>query len=378
MKKILYVTTTIKKEGPGNVLGNLLENIDRTKYDPTIITIQGTGDWTNRYRELEIPVINLGMRTPVDFLSTLPVYRRIRKLKPDLVHTQLLTADIFGRLAAWLARTPFVTTVHNMDDWKRSKKPIPFAASFVDGVGLKNTKGVIAVSEAVKQDTMERQGVKADKITVIRNAIDLDKFGEPLDSTKQLMLKKSLNIPRDAVVVGTTARIMYQKAPEVWLETVRKILLKYPDTHFIWAGTGPLEKQIRALAIKNNLINNVHFVGQRDDVPELLKIFDIYTLVSRWEGLPLALVEAMCAGNACIASNVSGNPEVIKTGQTGLLVPSEDVTAFCEALEKLITDTTLRKQLGQAAQQDVQQKFGLARMVREYQDFYQKIFSELA
>ncbi len=377
MTKILYITTTIKDEGPGNLLGSLLENIDRTKYQPQVLTIQGTGKWEKRFKELNIPVTNLGLRTPADFLSLPFLYYHIRKIKPDFIHTQLLTADLFGRLAARLARVPYVTTIHNMDDWKRSAKPLSLAAKTMDAYQLKKALEVIAVSQAVKQDTIERQDVDGNKIKVIKNAIDIERFQQKLSDMQKCKLKNNLGIPEQALVVGTSARLSIQKAPEVWLATAKNIIKKHPEVHFVWAGTGPLYNKIQELIKINCLEKQVHLLGWRKDLPDLMQIFDIYTLVSRWEGLPLALLEAMSAGRSCIASNVSGNPEVIKNNETGLLVPADDIAAFVNAVELLLNDQQLRDKLGKKAISFVKDNFQLNRMISEYDSAYQGVIKNL-
>ncbi len=377
MKKILYITTTIKDEGPGNLLGTLLGGLDRTRYTPYVLTIQGGGKWEKEFKKLGIPMINLGLKTPLDFLSLPFLLYHIGRIKPDLVHTQLITADFFGRLAASILRKKYVTTIHNMDDWKRSVKPVSIAAKHFDAWQLKKARGIVAVSAAVKKDTVLRQKINPDTITVIKNSINLARFNNKISQDKKGELRNDLEIPANAVVVGASARLSKQKAPEVWLAAAKMIIAKKPNVHFVWAGDGPLQQWIKGLIKENKLEKNVHLAGFRKDLPELLQIFDIYTLVSRWEGLPLSLIEAMAASRACIASNVSGNPEVVTDRINGLLVPADYLSKFVEALNILINDSQLRQKLGRQAQKDVYQNFNLGRMLNEYHEFYQQLFTSM-
>lgn len=375
MKTILYITTTVKDEGPGNLLGSLLCNIKREQYQPHVLTIQGGGKWAVPFIKRGIPVTNLGLKTPLDFFSLPLILYHIKKIKPDLIHTQLITADIFGRLAAEITGIKYATTVHNMDDWKRSRNPISWAAKHMDALQLKRAQGIVAVSRAVKLDIATRQRVRPTKITVIKNAVNFKCFANKISSQKKQAIRQDLNIPANALVVGTSARLARQKAPENWLATAKQIVKNYPRVHFVWAGRGPLYKKIENLVSVNNLATNIHLAGFRSDLPDLLQIFDIYVLVSRWEGLPLSLIEAMCAGIPSIASDVSGNPEVIRHNATGLLVPPDRPLAFAENLKQLITQPNLRVRLGLAGQDFVKKNFSLRRMIDEYELFYKKIFS---
>jgi glycosyltransferase involved in cell wall biosynthesis len=373
MKRILFITTTTKREGPGNMLGSLIEHLDRTKFEPIVLTILGGGEWDVRYRELGVRRINFGLRAPLDVVAPLLLLSVIKKVKPDLIHTQLIRADLYGRWAANVTGTPYITSVQNMDRWKRSGSLIARGTTILDARGLQRAKRVVAVSKAVKKDLTERQGIRPDTIEVIANSVDVARYSRTVSHEQLAKVRAKFGIPSQAVVVLTTARMAYQKAPEVWLAAARDVLAKHPNVYFVWAGDGPLRHVTQRAIDQLGIQGRVMLLGDRPDVPELLAIADIFVLASRFEGLPLSLIEALCAQKACIATNVSGNPELIQDNQTGLLVPKDDPSSLSRAIIRLVSDPALRARLARNGAQSVRQDFSAARMTRKYADLYDQL-----
>jgi glycosyltransferase involved in cell wall biosynthesis len=373
MKRILFITTTTKREGPGNMLGSLIEHLDRTKFEPIVLTILGGGEWDVRYRELGVRRINFGLRAPLDVVAPLLLLSVIKRVKPDLIHTQLIRADLYGRWAANLTGIPYITSVQNMDRWKRSGSLIARGTTLLDARGLQRAQRVVAVSMAVKKDLTERQGIRPDMIDVIANSVDVARYSRTISQEQRVRVRAALGIPSQAIVVLTTARMVYQKAPEVWLAAARNVLVKHPNVYFVWAGEGPLRHVTQRAIVQLGIQGRVLLLGDRSDIPELLGTADIFVLASRFEGLPLSLIEALCAQKACIATNVSGNPELIQNNQNGLLVPVDDAVSLAQAISRLVSDPALRTRLAGNAAQSVRQDFSASRMTRKYADLYDQL-----
>ncbi len=375
-RRLVYVTATTKRDGPGNMLALLIQNIDRTKYEPIVITVLGGGDWDELYRTLNVQRINLGLKKPLDLLGPVIVWWWLWRLKPDLVHTQMIRADVYGRWAAARVEVPVVTAVHNIDNWKRSYKIGHRMMTWIDAQSLAATSSVIAVSQAVRNHLIDRQGILLDAVAVVPNGIQNPAQSDNRIPRDSHMARTKYKIPHDAVLIGTTARVAQQKAPEVWLSAAIQVLQQRPNVQFIWAGQGPMLDSMISITHKRGLEKVIHFVGQINDVPELLRTLDIYVLSSRFEGLPLSLLEAMSAGVASIASNVAGNPEVIEDGRTGLLVAPNDSQALASAMIKLIETPALRKQFGDAGQKFVRETFSPKKMTLGYEQVYDVVMSK--
>jgi|GEM_PF-1871420 len=368
-KRIVFITATTKKDGPGNVLHAQIAGLDLKQFEPILITVLKRGGWDADYKKLGVRRINIGLPKPLDVITPFILWKLLWWLRPDLVQTQMIRGDVYGRWAAMRAGVPFISVVHNMDIWKHSGKRFHRFATWFDEQGLIEATRVVAVSEAVKQDVHKQQGIPLSQIEVIRNAVAVSRFSAEPKSSELKKLQSEFKIAEDSQVVLTVARVHQQKAPEVWLMAALKVLKQNPKTTFLWADVGPLFAQMKA-AVPPEYHERIKFIGYRKDVPMLLHLADVFVLPSRFEGMPTALLEAMSAGLASVATNVSGNPELITHNKRGLLVPSENPTALARAIIKLLDDAPARSRLGKAAFEFVQTKFTAQRLSREYQALF--------
>jgi glycosyltransferase involved in cell wall biosynthesis len=171
--------------------------------------------------------------------------------------------------------------------------------------------------------------------------------------------------------------LTYQKAPDVWLAAATRIIKKYPQVHFIQGGSGgsQMEKAIRRSIQELGLSGRIHLLGNRSDIPELLAATDVFVLPSRFEGLSTSLLEALAVGVPSIATNVSGNPEAVEDGVTGLLIPVDDEQALATAIEQLINDRALRERLGATAAARTRTQFSPERQTQEFARFLSRILT---
>jgi glycosyltransferase involved in cell wall biosynthesis len=177
-------------------------------------------------------------------------------------------------------------------------------------------------------------------------------------------------------VVGTLGRLTEQKGHRTLLQAVASLVRNVPNLVLLLAGAGPLRAELESEAARLGLADHVRFLGMRRDRATLYAAMDIFVLPSRWEGLSLALVEAMGAGRAIVATEVGGNPEVVRHRQTGLLVPPVDAGALSDALLTLATDRQLRASLGDAAAADARMRFSIERHVTELAALYRQGLGE--
>lgn len=226
---------------------------------------------------------------------------------------------------------------------------------------------VVAVSEATSRDLQHHLWIPDAKLTTVLNGVDATRFSHPVDNVAK---RRELELPEDALVIGLAARLVFQKGLSNLLDAVRLLLPNYPKLHLIIMGVGELEADLRAQAAVQGLGAAVHFLGLRRDVSEVLQVLDIYVMPSLWEGLPMALLEAMAAGCPIVATNTGGVGTAIENGTTGVLVEPGELKSLTDGIAHLLNAPDLAKQMGRAARKAFEERFSAAVMARQYEELY--------
>jgi glycosyltransferase involved in cell wall biosynthesis len=285
----------------------------------------------------------------------------LKRLKVDLIHCHLPWAGVVGRLAARLARIPIVYTEHNVMEryhsWTRRANLLTW--QLLDSV--------VAVSDEVNASIQKHAG-NAVPVSVVRNGIAVNAFTSSPQERKRI--RHELSIPQEAAVVGTVAVFRPQKDLHCWLRAARLIQAQVPGTHFLLVGDGILRKEIESLAESLGLSGVTHFTGLQQQVSPFLSAMDIYMNSSIFEGLPLALLEAMSASLPVVATAVGGVPEVIADAANGFLVPPRNPKALASKACLLLANPQIRAQFGTNSRRLVEQNFDIQRMVQDLEQLY--------
>jgi glycosyltransferase involved in cell wall biosynthesis len=224
---------------------------------------------------------------------------------------------------------------------------------------FKKVSRIIGCAESVRDDVLRNNPLlRREKAIALENSIDFERFANA-SITKAEAKSKLTEVPADAFVYGTVARFGPYKGHSVLVKAFERVKKQMPSAHLIFAGNGPMRQEIHRQAAKASLDDSVHFLGRRDDIPSLLRAMDAFVLPSVGsEGMPLAILEAMAAGVPCIASSLSGIPEVINDDDVGLLVPPGDDSALAEAMTALANaPEQKRKALIEKARERVRTNF---------------------
>jgi glycosyltransferase involved in cell wall biosynthesis len=311
----------------------------------------------------EVLGLNPGWRRPFDVLKIREYLQRVR---PTIVHTFLLTASLYGRLAAILAGVPVVIgTEVNVYAQKRRHHAL------AERLLLRGTDTVVTSAESVRDFYLEQVHADPAKIDVIYNAVD---WNQLQISESRVATRRTAGIPDDAIVIGIIARLTAQKAHHILFESfVSEPALA--TTHMMVVGDGERRQELQGLAERLGLSARVHFLGARRDLGNLLAAMDIFAMPSFWEGLPLSMVLAMGAGLPVVATRVAGIPEVVQDEKTGLLVPAGDSVALGRALGRLATAADLRESLGTAARAYVRPRFGTDGYVHSVVTLYDRLIA---
>jgi len=283
--------------------------------------------------------------------------RLIRSDPPQIVHTHLFKSDFHGRLAARMAGVPVVvSTLHNADDWAQRW---PMGALY--GATARFTDKLIAVSDEIRRFHIEKTGVPAGKVTVIENGVDIRRFKRIQAAGEKI--RAEYGISPASILFGIIGRLKPQKDHVTFLKAAAHVLRKTPSARFLVVGDGPLRNELENLASELGVTPAVIFTGLRSDIPAVLAALDVLILSSRWEGLPVTLLEGMAAEKAVVATSVNGINGVAVPDVTALLVPPEDSAALAEACLKLAFDLDLRMRLGWAGFERVSARYSLDVMI---------------
>lgn len=286
--------------------------------------------------------------------------RLLRRERPDLFHAHLSwpVAAKWALAAATVARVPAVATMHLIPEFELGRSTRMQLRLLARGVGR-----YIAVSAAIRDQLIERFGWPAEKITIVHNAVELDRFGTAAPAGMRE------EIGGDGPLLLTAARLERQKGHRVLLEAASQA----PEATFALAGDGPERGELEALAVELGIADRVRFLGHRTDVPALLAVCDAFVLPSFYEGTSLAVLEAMAARRAVISSAIGGTDELIEDGVDGLLVPPGDAAALATALRRLLDDAALRETLADRAHEKVERRFSPTAMTGATEAVYEEL-----
>jgi glycosyltransferase involved in cell wall biosynthesis len=300
------------------------------------------------YRELAVPSVRIPAPRDLDPLLGVRLRRALRSLRPDVVHTHLVHADLYGALAA--GRTPLVSTKHNDDRFRLG----PFR--HVERLLARRSARAIAITEALRRFTVERVGLPADKVTTIH-------YG--LDEPPAAWAPAELDLPGGPLVVAV-ARLVPQKGLDVAVRAIAGL-----DATILVLGEG--EERSRLEMLGRELGVRLLLPGRVGDVAAVLRRADLLVHPARWEGFGLALLEAMLCSLPVVATRVSSIPEIVADGETGLLVPPDDPDALGDALGRLLADDALRRRLGEAGHARARAEFSVERMARRTLAVYEAV-----
>ena len=375
---VLHVVTQLELGGAQRSTLELLARLDRRKFRPSLLSSDGA--LAQRARQIPgLPVTlwsSLRARPhPVaDGWTLARLVLFIRRGGYRLVHTHSSKAGILGRWAAHLAKTPVV--VHTVHGWGFHAFQRPWARRFYQGLerrASRITDGLIVVSER-DRDTAVRLGIgQPGRHRLIRYGIVAERFAR--DGVPQAVHRRALGLDPHQPVVGTVACLKPQKAPLDFVRACALIKRQIPEAQFLLIGDGALRPQVERLRRRVGLESSLHLLGWRDDIPDLLASMDLFMLASRWEGLPIACLEAMASGLPVVATAAGGIPELITHGENGWLVPVAQPEQLAQAAVRLLQDSRMRDRMAEAGRGSLDGRYAMARMVGQTEQLYEELLS---
>jgi len=362
--KIFHVFHSLNMGGLENGVVNLVNRSNAEFFSHEICCLSTSGVVSERL-EVDIPIFDMHKREGNDWRMILQLIRLIKSRQPNIVHTRNWGGVDAIAAAAIAGVSTIIHSEHgwNLDDPRGQnyrRRQIRRLFSFP-------VSHFVAVSADIKDWLIDDVGVKKDKIRVIFNGVDTEKF---LPGDQPYLKERYGFLPSDCII-GSVGRFDPIKNHQLLLKAFSRLNCEGKTIRLVFLGDGPERNSLIALRDSLPCRDRIHFLGQRDDVADILRIMDIFVLPSKSEGVCNALLEAMATGLPIVATAVGGNIELIQDGFTGLLVPSDDEHAMSNALVRLIEDESgLRSQIGAKAREMAEEKFSLLRMVSEYESLY--------
>ena len=362
----MHVVADLEVGGLQRVVEMLCSLSDRTRFSPQVICLNRIGDIGDAVVRAGVSVELLsGPKDEPDRLAPIRLARVLRRERPAIVHTHNTQAMLEGVLAARLAR---VKRVIHTDHGRL----YPDRRSYVLAERLMShlTDAVVGVSERTRDQLRTHQRIADRRLHVIPNGVDASEYEVKRDPQR---LRSELGLSPTAPVIGIAARLVIEKGLTYLLKAMPLLLREYPSICAVVAGEGKLEHSLRAEADSLGISSNVRFVGLRNDIPALTQMLDVYVLPSISEGLPMALLEAMAAARPIVATAVGGIPEAVTHGETGILVPPADPSAFASAVIELLRNPAKMRSLGAAGRARFLERYHARAMVRAYEDLYSNV-----
>jgi glycosyltransferase involved in cell wall biosynthesis len=362
--RVLHLIDSLDLGGAQVVLLNLLRHADHTRFTHEAACLHGRGVFWGPVAATGVPLSTLSFHHYFPSYVPLLAWRLLAR-SYDIVHCHLLAANVIGKPLAALCRIPVRINHDHCNDKLSDPRPWAFPA---DTWSNRFASHVIAVSESTRAFVEHQEHVPAARTSTIHNGIDCEVFRPRPELRAEA--RQRWQLPADAFIVAGVGRLTYQKNFSLFLQIAAETLRLHPHAYFVIAGTGEEEPQLRDLAHALGIAERVRFLGYVPAMSDLYPAVDLLLLNSRFEGLPITILEAMATGLPIVASNLDGIAEVLTSGHDATLVPPGNAAPFTAAIAELINNPGLVRTYTERTLEKVRTHYSAARMTREVESIY--------
>ena len=361
--KVLQVSTHVNIGGIGNYILSLSKALESA--GASVVVASSGGNLEREFegcgiRHRRIDMLTKSELSPKVLKSIFALLSIIKEEKVDIIHAHTRVSQVAAFFASRITGVKYVTTCHGFFK-KRMRK-------IFDTWGAK----VIAISGAVRDHLEWDLGVKPGRIELIYSGVDTANFSKEYSPKEMADIKRSIGL-EGGPVIGNIGRLSPVKGQRFLIEAMRQVISKAPDAQALIIGDGPEEARLRDLANGQGLGGSIHFVKSDINTADYLSIMDVFVFPSVKEGLGIALLEALAAGRACVASDIGGIGDIIENNVNGVLAAVGDSRAISEAIILLLDNMELSKKMGERGREVVRKKFALDLMAGNVMKLYEKV-----
>lgn len=359
--------------GGAEVLADRLGRRLAERYQVRFACLDQVGELGERLQEDAFCVDRLGRSQGLDWRCVRQLAALLRRERIDLIHAHQYTPFFYAMATRLVGvRCPILFTEHGrfVPDYPRRKRV------FFNRTMLRQRDRLVAVGKDVRRALVENEGLPADRIEVIYNGIDIERF-ERRRGEAGSALRKQLGISEAATLVVQVARLSPLKDHGTAVRAIAESRGADAEIHLVVVGTGPEESRLRQAIAECEVADRVHCVGLRHDIPAILSEADVLLLTSISEGIPLTVIEGMAAGLPIVSTAVGGLTEIIEDPTHGFLQPAGDHAGLARRLCQLARDPRLRKQMGQAGHRRARELFSEATMHHQYEVMMERMLEDV-
>lgn len=362
MLKILYIISTLEKTGPVNVLFDIIQNIDRNKFEPVILTLskEKKNSIKSKFENLNVEIHSMNLQGVNGYLNSFKIKSVVQKIKPNIIHTHCFRSTLFTAL--YLNAYKTMTTIHcdyDIDYAMSYGKFCGFIMQKLMDYSLTRVKNKICCSELLYNILSKK---KHFAFTYINNGINTEIF-KPIEN--KINLRQKLNLPSDKRIFIWVGCLTDRKNPLLFAKTINK--LNDNKNYYIFCGAGNLSEKLKEIVANNQ---NVLLAGNVNNIQEYLQSSDYYVSTSYSEGLPLSVLEGMACGLPVILSDIPQHKCLLKDN-VGLLYDTGNISLLGEKIKMILNKNY--KELSRNSHQVALQHFGAKRMTQNYIDMYKEI-----
>ena len=319
-----------------------------------------------RAAEAGIDVVQIRMRGEADVAAMRKLGRLIRGRETDIIHMHTSHAHTLGCFASAFARRGVRIVTRRVDF--HVIKNVFSKVKYRWGVDK-----YIAISHAIKR-IMVDDGIAADRIAVVHSGIDISRFDS---APAQPELRNEFQLDSSQPVIGNVAHMADHKGQRYLIEAVPDVLGEFPAAKFVIVGDGELRADLEAWVARLGIEDSVVFAGFRKDVPQILRVFDVFVMSSHLEGLCTSIMDAMATGIPVVASDVGGIPEIVENGANGLLVSAKEPSLLAEAILRLLKNREEAAKFASAGRKTVEEKFTVDTMIEGNIRVYEELLTSV-
>ena len=370
---IAFVASTMRVGGAERVMSDMITRLPRGRFVPFLYFLRDAGPVGHEMMRSGVGAVQGLERFRGDITAVARLAMHFRSRRPDIVFClDHHNAMLVGRLAGLL------TGIESMVVASHSTGLFGRRGSFrrSDRVLMEFTDRVVALSATHADYLREQEGVDASRIAIIENGVDVAKYAHPRTESAD-ELKRDLGLRGDEAVVTMVAALRPEKAHEALVGAAARLKSAGRHVSFLIVGDGPVRDDIERRIRQCGVEGNMHVLGVRDDVARLLHISDVLVLPSHpvVETLPLCVLEAMAAGVPVVASRVGSVPEVVRPGETGVLIRPADPVELADGIAYILDHPSEARSMAERARNSVNERYSVERMTAGYGDLFEALVS---